>query len=130
MEAVGGSALAIGSIGGVIYLTPEPNANATAARLGAPTPSHASPAASGPSSLSLGGPLGALLGAVLLLLAAVLLAKQGSGGGGARRRKGGAPRLGLLDVGDDGSFDAGADAQEEDNDMRYHALLPSTVEGH
>ena len=132
MEAVGGSALAIGSIGGVIYLTPDTQppttTTAAAARLGAPTrPNYESPSPSSPSSFfsSLGPPLGALVGAVFLLLAAVLLSSSSRRGGGGR-----ALRFGLLDGGAAAAA-APAAAQgeggEEDDAMRYRLLLPSTV---
>lgn len=122
MEAVGGSALAIGSIGGVIYLTPEPPAaSATTTRLGAPTnPSNKAPVA--PAFSSLGAPLAALVEAALLLLVAVLLTNRG--------KRGGRARLGpLLDVGgaEQAAAQEGEEGERDDDPMRYHALLPSTV---
>lgn len=123
MEAVGGSALAIGSIGGVIYLTPEPpTTTTTTTRLGAPAkPSSKAPAA--PAFAPLGAPLAALVGAALLLLAAVLLTNRG--------KRGGRARLGpLLDVGgaEQAAAQEGGEGGEDDDDpMRYHALLPSSV---
>lgn len=124
MEAVGGSALAIGSIGGVIYLTPEPPTTTT--RLGAPAHPSKAPA---PALSSLGALLAALVG-VALLLATVLLANRGGGSGsGSHKRGGRGRRWPLLDVGAElaATQEGGDEDDDSDDPMRYHVLLPSTV---
>lgn len=120
VEAVGGGALAVGSIGGVIYLTPEPATSSTRLFAPADRPSSSSPSSSSSWATTLGVPLAALVAAVLLLLAAVVL-RNVSDQGAKQRQQRGRPRLSLVE--------GEEQEEEEDEDMRYHALLPSTVVG-